>query len=1679
VDGRLNLFATFQFSTTEFTDYLPESGALTRFRPAFVYMPSHDNDDETGHVLSGGAGNDMIEGGQGDDTIYGGADNDALDGEGGADTLFGGTGDDLILGGEGNDWLIGGTGSDELYGETGNDTYIFLKGDGIDWINDHDTTAGNVDVVQFLDVASDEVITLNRYGNDLTISYGVSDQLTVAGYFNAADRIEQFRFSDGETWDLGDVNVRVVNNIAGTSGNDTLYGGHGSDRLDGGAGNDRLYGDSGSNPYPALGNNDILLGGDGDDWLYGDDRYTAGNDVLDGGAGNDTLIGGEGSDTYLFGRGDGQDVIQEHTWLPAHPTLNEFDVLQFKPGVVSSDVVVTSNGSALVFSIAGTSDRITVWHDLQGGDFSALEQIRFDDGTTWDMAEVMAAFFGGTPNADMIFGTVGDDTISGQAGDDTIVAGSGDDILIGGDGNDFLDGGAGNDILDGGPGNDRITSDAGSDTYLFGRGDGQDYITTSNYYGAIPHTLADGELNILQFKAGVLPSDVWVSGGGGILLKIVGTEDQVDVRDFFTANSPVQQVKFADGTVWSAGDLAAKYFAGTPGDDILDGTVNSDTISGQAGRDTISGGDGDDVIDGGAGDDILYGNEGNDVIRGGAGDDTLLGGEGDDVLEGGAGNDFIYGHGGNDTYLFGKGDGQDSIGADYSWVGIARLDVLQFKAGVSPGEVSLARSVDEIGKEVLVISIAGGTDKITVHGFFEDNDPTNPSNPLQQIRFDDGSTWDLSTIVSRLSGNRVPELSHALPDQTATEGVAFSYTVAVNAFVDPDAGDTLTFSATLADGSPLPAWLSFDAVTRTFSGMPSDPGMLNVRVTAKDAGNLTVSDVFDIVVDVQNLTLNGTANADTLTGGSGNDILNGHGGNDILVGNAGNDVLDGGAGGDTMQGGAGDDTYVVDDAGDGVIENAGQGTDTVRTSIDYTLGAHVENLTLTGVFALTGTGNALDNVLRGNGANNTLSGGLGNDTYLFGSGFGQDIVDSYDPTAGKLDIVQFDGTIAPEDVIASRSGNDLILSIDGTSDVLTIRNYLENDGITPYSIEQIRFHDGTVWDLDTVKAMLNVVPVNHAPELSQPLPDQTVTAGSVFSYTVASGAFTDPDAGDVLSYSATLSDGSPLPAWLSFDAATRTFSGTPATAGTYSVTVTAEDAGSLSASDVFDIVVGSVVPVNHAPELSHALPDQSATEGAAFSYTVAAGAFTDPDSGDSLTYTATLADGSSLPAWLSFDAVTRTFSGIPSGSGAISVRVTAEDTGELTASDVFELVVASTTYTTINGTSGSNTLNGTAGNDIINGLAGNDTIHGNGGNDIINGGPGNDTLNGREGNDLFLVEGDSGSDTVNGGDGFDEIRGSSGDDIIRLSTYGGANTVERIDGGGGYNRIAAGANFSNLDFSTTELVNIARIDGGGGDNQITGSQGDDVISGGAGGDTLRGGAGDDQFVVEGDSGNDTVSGGDGFDQVVGSAGDDIIRFATYGGVNTVERIDGGGGYNRIAAGTNFSNLDFSGTELVNIARIEGGGGDNQITGSQGDDVISGGGGVDTLRGGGGNDTYLLGRGYGKDTVIEQDATAGNTDVAQFLSGVATDQIWFRHVGNDLEASIIGTSDKLVIKDWYLGSDRHVEQFKTTDGGLTLLDSQVESLVAAMASFAPPSSGQTTLPQTYQDALAGVIAANWQ
>jgi len=155
------------------------------------------------------------------------------------------------------------------------------------------------------------------------------------------------------------------------------------------------------------------------------------------------------------------------------------------------------------------------------------------------------------------------------------------------------------------------------------------------------------------------------------------------------------------------------------------------------------------------------------------------------------------------------------------------------------------------------------------------------------------------------------------------------------------------------------------------------------------------------------------------------------------TGNTLNNALTGNSAANVLTGGAGNDTYVVG-TGDTVTESANAGIDTVQSAVTWTLGANLENLTLTGSTAVNGTGNTLNNVLTGNSANNVLTGLGGNDTYLYSRGGGQDtVIDN----SGASDAMLFGSTINPLDLVLSRQANDLRLTIHGSPDQVTVQNW--------------------------------------------------------------------------------------------------------------------------------------------------------------------------------------------------------------------------------------------------------------------------------------------------------------------------------------------------------------------------------------------------------------------------------------------------------------------------------------------------------------------------------------------------------------------------------------------------------------------------------------------------------------
>jgi Ca2+-binding RTX toxin-like protein len=208
---------------------------------------------------------------------------------------------------------------------------------------------------------------------------------------------------------------------------------------------------------------------------------------------------------------------------------------------------------------------------------------------------------------------------------------------------------------------------------------------------------------------------------------------------------------------------------------------------------------------------------------------------------------------------------------------------------------------------------------------------------------------------------------------------------------------------------------------------------------------------------------------------------------------------------------------------------------------------------------------------------------------------------------------------------------------------------------------------------------IETVQENHDPVASIAIADQAATEDAGFNFKVPATSFTDVDVGDHLNFTATLADGSPLPTWLLFDAATHTFSGTPdnGDVGDIVIRVTATDTSGATAAQDFHIGVSNT---NDGPVASAVIADQAATEDTSFSFAVSTSSFTDVDVGDHLSFRATLADGSPLPSWITFDGATQTFSGTPANGevGDVAIRIMATDTSGATATQDFHIAIANT-----------------------------------------------------------------------------------------------------------------------------------------------------------------------------------------------------------------------------------------------------------------------------------------------------------------------------------------------------------------------------------------------------------------
>ena len=702
----------------------------------------------------------------------------------------------------------------------------------------------------------------------------------------------------------------------------------------------------------------ILHGGDGNDNLTGQQLFgEAGNDILranssrenrlDGGEGNDTLYG-NGTDDFLDGS-EGNDVIYG----------NDPSGITVPPGDLFSN------------------------QNYQATDNDYL------DGDNGD---------------DSLYGFKGNDTLEGGDGRDHIVAGPGNDVLIGGTGNDTLLGQLGNDTLEGGTGDDSLYGGFGDDI-IFG-GHGSDYISGANIAGE------GGDYDTVQFGE---------NNGAGVYIDLSGNDDNVIIRD-----------EFGDSDTINRATIEA--YRGTSGDDyMLCNGLNVDFF-GEGGNDTLTGGAGDNNLDGGSGNDNLFGEGGNDTLTGGAGSNNLDGGSGNDTLNGtlngGLGFNNLYGGIGDDIYVVDSlsviitenpGEGTDTIQSSvtFSIMAIFPPSLLNPWALTNIENLTLTgtTAINGMGNTANN-TLIGNTANNTLRGY-AGNDILNGGAGIDELiggLGDDIYQVDTTTdVITELAAQGTDTVQSSVTFSLATlsniENLTLTGTAAINGTGNA-ANNTLTGNA---GNDILNGGTGIDTL---IGGLGDDIYQVDTttdvitELAAQGTDTVQSSVTFSLatLTNIENLTLTGTT-AINGTGNTANNTLIGNTSNNTLTGDAGNDILNGAAGIDTLIGGLGDDIYQVDTVTDIITELAAQGTDTIQSSVTFSLATliNIENLTLTGTTAINGTGNTVNNAITGNTANNSLIGDAGNDILNGGAGI---------------------------DTLIGGLGND-IYQVDTTTDVIT------------------------------------------------------------------------------------------------------------------------------------------------------------------------------------------------------------------------------------------------------------------------------------------------------------------------------------------------------------------------------------------------------------------------------------------------------------------------------------------------------------------------------------------------------------------------------------------------------------------------------------------------------------------
>jgi Ca2+-binding RTX toxin-like protein len=958
------------------------------------------------------------------ENVTGSAQADVLVGNSAGNVLSGGAGNDNIYGNGGDDTLVGGGGDDFIDGGLGVDTAVY-SGNRSDYTITSDPVTGWLTVADSLGLdGTDTLFNVNR------IQF--ADQL----------------FSGFTTIDLVVPGLTLI----GTEGDDTLTGDEGADTIYGGAGNDRLSGGS---------DGDTIFGEDGDDFISGGD----GSDYLNGGSGANFFKSSSGSDIFVAVENSGSTIDygdSDVTGITANitdarigllnaNTVKKFDGIDTISGISnfigtrfddviylgnSSGYVIDSAGNDIVYGGAGSMVFAAgAGNDsFYGGNGYDVISFEGDDLTiagavvqmtdagvgsavdSWGNLDSFSGMdlVGGSRYDDIIIGAGGNDNLNGLFGNDYIAGGAGDDQVFGNEGNDLLAGGDGRDRLYGGDGNDIIDSSGGS-AVSQGQGDvikpglGSNTIIGNAeayaiFLGGIELRYDDvGLVGGITMRANVDGSGTVVSGHAGLI------NDTFTYADTFVGTS--------EDDVFFGGTAEEESFGGGSGNDYINGgslADSSDDIAdygletGGVGiiadlrigevRDTygytdtlvniegITGTQHADYIIGDAGQNQFYGYEGSDTLIGGGGDDFLEGGFGDDILRGEGDNDRLSGLAGAD-FLDG-GSGWDKV----------RYDRDAKKGGAAGVTVNLAEgwAIDGFGNTDTLISIedAQGTDlaDIIIGSEVQNNIVAGGGNDLLSgglgnDYIDAGAGTDTVTYAGQ-SGNVIASLAKG----TATGAAGSDQLFNVENLIGGNGNDTLTGNAaanTLTGGVGNDTLNGATGADRLVGGLGNDTYVtdgLDTITEAATAGSDTVqsSVTYTLGTELENLTLTGASGING-TGNTLNNVITGNSGANTLTGGAGNDTLNGGTGNDRLIGGVGNDIYVIN-GGDTIVEAAAAGTDTVQSTVAYTLGLNFENLSLTGPGIINGTGNTLNNVITGNGAANTLNGGTGNDRITGGLG---------------------------------------------------------------------------------------------------------------------------------------------------------------------------------------------------------------------------------------------------------------------------------------------------------------------------------------------------------------------------------------------------------------------------------------------------------------------------------------------------------------------------------------------------------------------------------------------------------------------------------------------------------------------------------------------------------------------